>query len=133
LKRAGLASDRLRHGGFLFITAYNGDPETYFRGFSDQLSAAMDALWGCCVDWKGAAPFPHLDAFIRTFSRRSNFFFSAYPDTSTRIRASLVLRREIDNLRAVAFADVSDDEFKAAFDRVAQLHWGNADSKGQEA
>jgi hypothetical protein len=125
LRRAGLWSDNLRHGALLFISAYNGDPESYFRGFNKELYAVMDEVWSRCVEWEGAQDFNDLNTFIQKFCRRSNMFFNAYPDQSKRIRKSLVLRRQLDKLLALARSDASQAEFKHAFDRTAQLHWGN--------
>ena len=44
----------LEHGALLFVSAYNGDPEIYFRGFSDKLHYNMNKLWEGCDDWKDA-------------------------------------------------------------------------------
>jgi len=126
LRRAGLAGPTLDAGALLFVSAFNGDDETYFRGFSDDLYPVMDQVWRDCVEWQGAHPFKLLSGFIESFRRRSNSFFNAYPAASKRIRTSLILRRQLDKLHALALSDASDAEFKAALDHAAQLQWGNA-------
>jgi hypothetical protein len=128
LRRAGLSGPGLEPGALLFISAFNGDAETYFRGFSDDLYKVMDQVWRDCVEWQNAKPYPLLAAFIEAFRRRSNSFFCAYPAASKRIRSSLRLRRQLDKLCALALSGASDEAFKAAFERAAQLHWGNAEA-----
>lgn len=126
LERAGLGGDDLKFGAFLFMSAYNGDAEAYFRGFSERLHEVMNDLWNGCLEWHGAKQYANLEAFIGTWRRRSLTFFNAYPDTSKRQRASLTLRRELDKVHAAAFSSGGDQVFQRAFDRAAQLHWGNA-------
>lgn len=125
LKSAKLEGETLNDGALLFVSYYNGDPETYFRGFSSDLYAVMDAVWSHCVEWETAKEYAKLDKFIRKFCRPSGTFFNAYPDESKRIGSSLVLRRQIDKLVELAHSNASDDEFQAAFRRAVQLHWGN--------
>lgn len=125
LRRAGISGHALKHGALLFISAYNGDAESYFRGFNDKLFEVMDEVWMRCVEWRGAKDYKDLNAFITKFCRRADAFFNAYPDESTRIRASLVLHRQVDRLCAIAQSNASDEEFKRALIAAAQIHWGN--------
>jgi hypothetical protein len=125
LKRAGLKGEGIRRGALLFMSAYNGDADVYFRGFSDNVADVLDTVWGGCVDWRGASPYADLDYHIKRYQRPSLAFFNAYPDTCSRIRHSLVLRRQLDKLYAQALSNDSPDAFKASFDRIAQIHWGN--------
>lgn len=125
LARAGLASPRLKSGALLFMSTFNRDPETYFRGFNKELFPVMDAVWTHCEEWNGAQEFSELMEFISKFERRSSVFFSAYPSRAEAIRASLELRRAIDELLSLARSEHTDDEFRAEFARVAQRYWGN--------
>lgn len=125
LRRAGIRGDATRAGALLFVSAYNGDPEKYFRGFSDNLAKVLDTVWRWCVDWKGAHPYSNLRYHIERYERPSPAFFNAYPDTGSRVRASLVLRRQLDKLYAQAISRDGDAAFKASFDRISQNHWGN--------
>lgn len=126
LRRAGISSKGLENGALLFISCFNGDAEKYFRGFSEQLATIMNNVWSYCVDWQDAGKFENLDAFITFYRRRSASFFNAYPDDCSRVRASVRLQRQLDRLRALALStEVSDAEFATAFQRVAQIQWGN--------
>jgi hypothetical protein len=125
LARAGLASPRLKSGALLFMSTFNRDPETYFRGFNKELFPVMDAVWTHCEEWNGAREFSELIEFIDKFERRSQVFFSAYPSRAEAVRGSLELRRAIDELLNLAKSEHSDDEFRTAFARVAQRYWGN--------
>jgi hypothetical protein len=126
LRRAGIRGRATRAGALLFISAYNGDPEKYFRGFSDHLASVLDTVWRWCVDWKGAHPYSKLAWHIERYQRPSPAFFNAYADTSPRMRASLVLRRQLDKLYAQALSPDSDAAFQASFNRISQNHWGDA-------
>lgn len=132
LKRAGLESDTLKSGALLFFSHYNGDGETYFRGFSEKLAAVLDAVWSHCVEWEPAEDYANLDAFINKFRRPVATFFSTYPDESKRLQASLVLRRQIDKLVVLARSEASDEAFQQAFARTAQLHWGNQPATAED-
>jgi hypothetical protein len=132
LRRAGLTGPSLKPGALLFISAFNGDAETYFRAFGQELDPVMNRVWRDCAEWTGAQPYPRLAAFIGSFRRRSSFFFNAYPAASKQLRASLILRRQLDKLHALALSDASDEQFKAAFDHTAQLQWGNARATGAD-
>lgn len=131
LRRAGLSSDKLGEGALLFLSSYNGDATSYFKGFSDPLSDVMNAVWKHCVDWTSAKPFPELMAFIDAYRRRSQSYFNAYPMSAKRIRASLLLRRQLDKLNALAHSAphsaAGDQEFAAAFEHASQLLWGNSE------
>lgn len=130
LRRIGLARRKpLSHGGFLFLSAFNGDAESYFRGFSEKLSTQMNDLWSTSVGWRDFAKYEHLDAFIRTYRRRVNFYTTSYPDSSKRVRAALRLRGRIDRLLAAAqSASVDDASFAAAYEHEVQATWGNAEA-----
>jgi len=132
LARAGLSGDNLRHGALLFLSSFNGDPESYFRGFSEPLAPVMNQVWTHCVDWQGAQPFVNLIAFIDAYRRRSQSYFNAYPTGSKRIRASLVLRRQLDKLHALAHSadrsEEGDRKFAEAFEHASQLLWGNSEA-----
>jgi hypothetical protein len=133
LELIGIKHEALRAGGLLFLSAYNGDPEVYFRGFSDQLFVAMNAVWKACRDWEAAKPFEKLDKFIRTYRRPVGSFFNAYPDTAKRIRSMLVLRRQIDKLTVLATMPaetpnqlaLADARFAVALERVVHTQWSN--------
>lgn len=133
LKRIGIKNDALKAGGLIFLSAYNGDPEVYFRGFSDDLFVAMNAVWRACREWEAAKPFEKLDKFIRTYRRPVGSFFNAYPDTARRIRSMLVLRRQLDKLTSLATTAAAtpnqlalvDARFAVALERVVHTHWSN--------
>jgi hypothetical protein len=130
LRRAGVPKHELRHGALLFLSAFNGDAEAYFKGFSEKLSLQMNDLWGGNVDWKDAAVYAHLDAFIARYRRRVDFYSCRYPDRSTRIRGALRLRQGLDQLLALARSpSTSDVAVRDAYEQLAQAVWGNADQK----
>lgn len=125
LKRAQLPALRgLRWGAMLFISAYNGGAEPYFRGFSNNLADEMHELWRGCVDWKGAHDYDALEKFIESYGRGSNFYFNAYPDSSVNLRTALRLRAELDEL--IALAHRAPAQFLDGYRRAAQVAWGNA-------
>ena len=125
LKRAGIPVSRtLEYGALLFISAYNGDPEIYFRGFSDKLYDKMNRLWESCRDWKNAKEYKDLDAFIRSYRRPANCFFNAYGESAKGIRRALRVRTELDELIARAHAE-TDEEFAKSYRDFAQAIWGN--------
>lgn len=121
LKRAQLEW-RGAAGAMLFMSAYNGKTETYFRGFNQNLAAQMDQLWGGCVDWKGASVFEYLSEFIEHYRRPAAFHFNAYPDTSTNLRAALQLRAALDEL--VDAAHDQPQRFVEQYRRAAHLVCG---------
>jgi hypothetical protein len=125
LKKAGIETKgRLRWGGFLFNSAYNGDAEVYFRGFSEKLTEHMDDLWNTSVDWISASPYPNLAKFIKRYQRRVDTHVNAYPSAASPVRTALQIRTEVDRLVALA---LSTDA--ATFDRkyrsAAMKIWGN--------
>ena len=125
LRRIGIETKgSLEHGGLLFISAYNGDPEIYFRGFSDKLHYNMNKLWEGCRDWKDAKRYKDLDAFIRSYRRPVDAFFNGYAESAKGIRRALRMRVHLDELIAAARSQ-SDAEFKRSFDRFVQVIWGN--------
>ena len=126
LERIGIeAKGELEHGALLFISAYNGDPEIYFRGFSDKLYYNMNKLWEGCRDWKDAKRYKDLDSFIRGYRRPINAFFNGYGESAKGIRRALRLRVHLDELIAAAHARSEGAEFRKAFDRFVQVIWGN--------
>jgi len=129
LARAGLSGDNLRAGALLFVSSFNGDPESYFRGFSEKLAPVMNDVWRYCVGWAGAEKFEHLTSFIEAYRRRSQSYFNAYPTSSKLVRTSLVLRRQLDQLHALAHSsdksENGDRAFAAALAHTSQLLWGN--------
>jgi hypothetical protein len=130
LKRAQLPDQkRLRSGAMLFISAYNGAEDTYFRGFHSDLDNQMNSLWGGCVDWMGAEEYKRLGEFIAAYRRHSDFHFSAYPDASKNLRVALRLRAGLDDLIDVAHRD-SKQEFLKAYRQLAQVVWGKPCGEG---
>jgi hypothetical protein len=126
MKRAGFTpTARLENGGFLFNSAYNGDAEVYFRGFSDDLDDVMNKLWDPTVAWDNAAPYPKLEKYILDYCRDVDVHVNAYPSFSTGIRDTLTVRNEVDELTDAA-SRMTDAEFEAAYERAAQRIWGNA-------
>jgi hypothetical protein len=127
-RQLGISDDRLLSAGaFLFLSAFNGDAQAYFRGFSEKLSPAMNDLWSTSVGWRDAARYENLDRFIRTYRRYVTFHYTAYQDSSKRVRAALKLRAHIDRLaRAAVSPEVDDAAFRRAYDEVVQTVWGNA-------
>jgi hypothetical protein len=126
LARAGIApTGALKHGALLFISAYNGDPEVYFRGFSDDLNDKMDRLWEGCVDWETAKKYRNLDRFIRTYRRDIDMFFDGYGDRAVGVRRSLKFRTGLDRLLRAARSAESGAAFAEAYAYFVQLIWGN--------
>jgi hypothetical protein len=132
LRRAGVPKAALQKGAFLFLSAFNGDAEAYFRGFSEKLSPQMNDLWGGNSDWKDASVYDNLEAFIARYRRPVTFYSCRYRDRSTRVRGALRLRDGIDQLLALALSPGGDESsFRQAYERVAQTVWGNADGQGR--
>jgi hypothetical protein len=130
LRRAGVPKAELRHGALLFLSAFNGDAEAYFRGFSEKLSLQMNDLWGGNLDWKDASRYENLDAFIARYRRPVALYSCRYRDRSTRVRGALRLRAGVDQLLALARSPGGDESsFRQAYERLAQTVWGNADSQ----
>ena len=126
LRRAGIsATGSLRNGALLFVSAYNGDPEIYFRGFRDKLNYNMNKLWEGCEDWKDAKKYKDLDAFIRSYRRPVDMFFNSYGESAKGIRRALRMRMHLDELIAAAHSQTNSAEFAKTFERFVQLIWGN--------
>jgi hypothetical protein len=124
-KRVGLPTDGpLKNGALLFLSAFNGDSEAYFRGFSNDLHAPMDQIWKHCVDWETARVFDNLQRFITRYRRRVTMFYNVYEDTSTVVRESLLVREALDETLRLASSGASDAEFQRAYRRLAQVAWG---------
>jgi hypothetical protein len=136
LKRVGLSSQGLEHGALLFMSYYNRSRDAYFEGFAQGLWANMNEVWRYCAEWKVLDPpsaattranVEKVQHFIDIHERTSDSFFNGYREESASVRAALVLRREVDNLRTLAIEDLpSDEQFKQAFERLTQRLWGNA-------
>ena len=125
LRRAGLKTKgRLRHGGFLFNSAYNGDAEAYFRGFSEQLTEHMNDLWDTSVGWVDATPYQNLATFIRRYQRPVDAHVNAYPNRASAVRTALEIRTEVDRLAAVALSS-DDATFEREYQATAMKLWGN--------
>jgi hypothetical protein len=135
LKRLGIPKRKpLSNGGLLFLSAFNGDAESYFRGFSDTLSPQMNDLWGTSVGWRDAKEYANLERFIRSYRRRVTFYTTAYPDSSTRVRAALRFRSRLDRLLAAAHSRKIDDRgFAESYEHAVQTVWGNAGAPPPEA
>jgi hypothetical protein len=127
MKKAAFADEEIpKHGALLFCSAFNGDASTYIRGFSDELSEEMDALWSGSEEWKGAGDFLPLFDFINDHARPIQFFFNNYRNTSKEIRAAVQLRAGLDALFDKAY-EGNAEAFKREYLRVAQTMWGNAE------
>jgi hypothetical protein len=125
LRRAGIPTNGpLKHGALLFMSAYNGDPEIYFRGFSDKLYYNMNKLWESCEDWKDAKKYKDLDAFIRSYRRPVSTHFNRYGESARGIRRALRMRIELDELIAMA-SESNEGEFAEKFKEFTQKIWGN--------
>lgn len=121
LRRAGLHGEGAKHGALLFMSYYNGSRGAYFDGFARYLWEQMNEVWRYCMGWKLMEPpngpvvtenLSKVDGFIQMHERQSASFFNAYPEKSSNVLAVLLLRRAIDELRAVALdANVTDAEF----------------------
>jgi hypothetical protein len=126
LRRAGIPTcGRLAFGGFVFTSAYNGDAEVYFRGFSESLSSPMNALWGGSIGWQNAHPYPKLRKFIRRYQRHVTGHVNSYPSYATEVRTALEIRNEVDRLKEAAVA-MSDANFAREFEASVMKLWGNA-------
>ena len=135
LRRAGLRTSRcgtpggvkgrLCNGGFLFNSAYNGDAEAYFRGFSEQLTEHMDDLWGTSVGWVSASPYRNLATFIRRYQRPVDTHVNAYPARASSVRTALEIRTEVDRLARVALSG-DNATFEREYQATAMRIWGNA-------
>jgi hypothetical protein len=116
---------RLLRGGFLFNSAYNGDAEVYFRGFSTDLREHMNDLWQSSVDWVDAKPYKHLEKFIQRYQRTVTAHVNAYPSYVNAIRAALEVREEVDRLMDAA-ETMTDAEFDKVYEDTVMKLWGNA-------
>jgi hypothetical protein len=126
LRRLGLPTDgTLRFGAFIFNSAYNGDAEVYFRGFSENLTQPMDALWRGNIGWVSAFPYPNLRKFIRRYQRQVTCHVNAYPSFATEVRTAMEVRNEVDRLMADAVT-MDDAQFEKAFGEATMKLWGNA-------
>jgi hypothetical protein len=125
LRRAGIPTNgSLKHGALLFMSAYNGDPEIYFRGFSDKLYDKMNRLWESCEDWKDAQKYRDLDTFIRSYRRPVNTHFNRYGEGAKGIRRALSMRIGLDELIAIA-SETDERQFAEKFKEFTQKIWGN--------
>jgi hypothetical protein len=122
LKRAQMAgTKRPSSGAMLLISAHEGKTEPFIRELSATLAQGMNRLWGGCVGWKGAESYDDVSAFVEAYQRRADLHFNAVALTSSRSRAALRLRAEIDELIALAHRDPS--QFLQGYRRAAQVAW----------
>ncbi len=132
LRRAGIpVKERVRHGGILFFTAFNGDATEYFRAFSKNVPGPMNALWKGCVGWVSARPYPELERYIRRYRHPVNAYFHGYPLYVPGIRQAFELRADLERLVSIARSHRNTDDpreasrFVAAYRKLALVHWGN--------
>lgn len=126
LRRAGIPTrGRLRHGGMLFMSAFNGDPEVYFRGFSEHLRTHMNDLWNGTAAWKDAFPYQNLRKYILRHNRSVTAHVNTYPSYAAGVRRALEMREVVDRLMASA-ASETNQAFEETFKRTVLKIWGNA-------
>ncbi|HVW28758.1 MAG TPA: hypothetical protein VHC69_25505 [Polyangiaceae bacterium] len=121
LRRAGVKE--LKHGGMLFMSAFNGDANAYFRAFSDKVPVPMSALWSGCPGWTSATPYPELEQFIERYRRSVNAYFHGFPLAIGGLRKALELQADVERLVEVARKDPA--AFEREYAAVAMHHWGD--------
>ena len=125
-QRAGV--EDIPHGGMLFMSAFNGDANVYFRAFSDKVPVPMGALWSGCNGWTSATPYPELEQFITRYRRTANAFFHGFPLAIGGLRKALELQADIEDL--VEVARDRPFEFEKKYESVVMHHWGDGKREG---
>jgi hypothetical protein len=96
----------------LFTASVDGDAAAFVRALPAALGDELDAIWGRCDGYPGAAGFA---PWLLAHHLPTTFFVSAYPDATVGdVRSALAAREQ-----ALAFAlraqDLAPDERLAAF------------------
>jgi hypothetical protein len=126
LKRAGI--EGIKYGGVLFMSAFTGDANVYFREFSDKVPVPMSAVWNGCVGWTNATPYPELEQFIERYRRPAAAFFHGFPLPIGGTRRALELRAGIERLVEIARKDPA--AFEREYAALALSHWGDGKREG---
>lgn len=102
----------------LFISYFTDDLLDYLRGFTEKLAPEMDALWGQCTEWKGAASFGEAKRFVLNHRWRTDAYFNGRKDLNVGdTRVALATRLKLDELARLLDAreDPSGAAFKSAY------------------
>ena len=69
----------------LFESNYDGSWERYIDDFIDKASVGLNAIWGNCPEYpRGCCDIEAFKKSIRDNQVPSQFFYSAYPETTGR-------------------------------------------------
>jgi hypothetical protein len=68
----------------LFATNFDGDVEAYMRDFAEKAPQGIDAIWGNCEDYPGAANYEKLRDYILGHAIETTGYYCAYPNSSVK-------------------------------------------------
>ncbi len=80
-----------------FATNFSDDLEHYMRDFAEKIPEGIDAVWGHCEDYPGAADYKKLRDYILGCAIPTDGYYTAYPDATPQdIRQALEWRKKFD-------------------------------------
>ena len=68
----------------LFATNFDGDVEAYMRDFAEKAPQGIDAIWGHCEGYPGAANYPKLRDYILGSAIETTGYYCAYPNSTVK-------------------------------------------------
>jgi hypothetical protein len=81
----------------LFATNFSDDLDHYMRDFAEKAPQGIDAIWGHCEGYPGAANYEKLRDYILGCAIETSGYYTAFPDASVQeIRAALDWKGKFD-------------------------------------
>ena len=125
--------NRLAHDYNLFLSTFNGPDEPYIEAFTDVLAHAINFVWGFSVGYPWSVPETNYSRYIALNRVEADHHYSAYPGaTVIDVRRCLHLHQEL-KIFAQQSQDLSDEHFKAAFNRILLRVQNDLGSVGMDA
>jgi len=105
----------VRHAYLLFESNFDGTFDQYIGAFSEILPQRLSLIWSSSYGFPGPVPVERFKAYIRRNEYHTAYYWSAYPETTTKTIASgLELRKAIKAFRERAHG-LSGEAYAAAY------------------
>jgi len=109
--------ESLKYDYLLFCSNFNGDWAAYIDAFSEVVPFGMDNVWRWSVKYPMSVPITPFLAYIRQNQFDADYYYSAYPNTTTNdVLNALALRARLETF-ARASRDLDPDAFKREYEQ----------------
>jgi hypothetical protein len=84
----------------LFATNFSGDVEDYMRDFAEKAPEGIDAIWGHCEGYPGAANYKELRDYILGSAIETTGYYNAFQDVTVKeARQAIEWKRKFDEFQ----------------------------------